>query len=233
MMFGLIAISVVFGLIGSVVSNRLKKKFAQYAQVPTSSGMSGREVAERMLRHYNIHDVEIVQEIVQGQGRLTDHYNPKTKTISLSPEVFGGRSVAAAAVAAHEVGHAVQHAEAYSMLQFRSAIVPLVQLSSSLQQYFFMFAFMMAGAVGNSMMLMIAVALFGVTALFSVVTLPVEFDASSRALAWLDTANVTRGAEYDGAKDALKWAAMTYVVGALAAVAQLLYFLMIFLSSRD
>jgi len=196
-MFGLIAISVVFGLIGSLVSNRLKSKFAQYAQIPTSSGMSGREVAERMLQHYNIQDVEIVQ----GQGRLTDHYNPKT--------------------------------EAYTMLQFRSAIVPLVQLSSNLQQYFFMFAFMMAGALGNSLILMIAVALFGVTALFSLITLPVEFDASSRALAWLDTANVTRGAEYDGAKDALKWAAMTYVVGALAAVAQLLYFLMIFLASDD
>ena len=228
-MFGLIAISVVFGLIGSLVSNRLKSKFAQYAQIPTSSGMSGREVAERMLQHYNIQDVEIVQ----GQGRLTDHYNPKTKTVSLSPEVYGGRSVAGAAVAAHEIGHAVQQAEAYTILQFRSAIVPLVQLSSSLQQYFFMFAFMMAGALGNSLILMIAVALFGVTALFSVITLPVEFDASSRALAWLDTANVTRGAEYDGAKDALKWAAMTYVVGALAAVAQLLYFLMIFLSSDD
>lgn len=229
MMFGLIAISVVFGLIGSVVGNRLKSKFAQYSQVPTSSGMSGREVAERMLQHYNIHDVEIVQ----GQGRLTDHYNPKTKTVSLSPEVYGGRSVASAAVAAHEVGHAVQHAEAYSMLQFRSAIVPLVQLSANLQQYFFMFAFVMAGSMGNSTFLIIAIALFAATALFSVVTLPVEFDASSRALAWLDTSNVTRGAEYDGAKDALKWAAMTYVVGALAAVAQLLYFVMIFMASDD
>lgn len=229
MLYGLIGISVVFGLIGSMVSGRLKSKFAQYSQVPTSSGLSGKEIALQMLQHYNIHDVEVVQ----GQGRLTDHYNPKSKIISLSPEVYGGRSVAAAAVAAHECGHAVQHAESYAMLQFRSAIVPVVQLSSSLQQYIFMFGFMMIGVIGNNAFLMGAIALFAVTALFSVVTLPVEFDASSRALAWLDNSNITRGTEYDGAKDALKWAAMTYVVAALAAVAQLLYFVMMFLSSDD
>jgi len=229
MFYGLIGISMVFGLIGGVVSNRLKSKFAQYAQVPTSSGLSGKEIAERMLRHYNVLDVQIVQ----GKGRLTDHYNPKTKTIALSPEVFGGRSVAAAAVAAHECGHAVQHAEAYSMLQLRSAIVPVVQLSANLQQYVFMAAIFMAGSMNSGLLLMGAIALFGVTTLFSVITLPVEFDASSRALAWLDTANITRGTEYDGAKDALKWAAMTYVVAALAAIAQMLYLVMIFMGSRD
>ena len=228
MFYGLIGISMVFGLIGGLVSSRLKSKFAQYAQVPTSSGLSGKEIAERMLRHYNVLDVEIVQ----GKGRLTDHYNPKTKTISLSPEVYGGRSVASAAVAAHECGHAVQHAEAYSMLQLRSAIVPVVQLSANLQQYVFMAAIFMASTMGNSLLL-VAIGLFAVTTLFSVITLPVEFDASSRALAWLDTANITRGTEYDGAKDALKWAAMTYVVAALAAIAQMLYLVMIFMGSRD
>lgn len=227
--YALIGISMVFGLIGSVVSGRLKSKFAQYAQIPTSSGLSGKEIAERMLRHYNVLDVDIVQ----GQGRLTDHYNPKTKTISLSPEVYGGRSVAAAAVAAHECGHAVQHAESYAMLTFRSAIVPVVQLSANLQQYVFMAAIFMAGSMNSGLLLMGAVALFGITTLFSVITLPVEFDASSRALAWLDTANITRGAEYDGAKDALKWAAMTYVVAALAAVAQLLYLVYMFMGSDD
>jgi len=227
--YALIGISVVFGLIGSVVSGRLKSKFAQYAQVPTSSGLSGKEIAERMLRHYNVLDVDIVQ----GKGRLTDHYNPKTKTISLSPEVYGGRSVAAAAVAAHECGHAVQHAESYAMLQFRSAIVPVVQLSANLQQYVFMAALFMAGSMNSGLLLMGAIALFGVTTLFSVITLPVEFDASSRALAWLDTANITRGTEYDGAKDALKWAAMTYVVAALAAISQLLYLVFMFMGSDD
>ena len=147
--------------------------------------------------------------------------------------MFGGRSVAAAAVAAHEVGHAIQHAESYAMLQFRSAIVPIVQISSKIQSFIFMFGFAMLGSSGSSILLLVAVAVFSVTALFSVVTLPVEFDASNRALAWLEDTNITRGAEHEGAKDALKWAAMTYVVGALAAVAQLLYFLMIFLSSDD
>jgi len=226
---GLIIISAVFGMIGSFVSNKLKSKFSKYAQMPTSSGLSGREVAERMLQYYNIYDVQITQ----GKGRLTDHYNPKTKIVNLSPEVFGGRSVAAAAVAAHEVGHAVQHAESYAMLQFRSAIVPIVQLSSKVQSFIFMFGFALAGSTGNSLMLLVAVAAFAVTALFSVVTLPVEFDASNRALAWLEDTNITRGAEHEGAKDALKWAARTYVVGALAAVAQLLYLLVMFLGSRD
>jgi Zn-dependent membrane protease YugP len=226
---GLIIISAIFGVIGGIVSNRLKSKFSKYAQMPTSSGLSGREVAQRMLDYYNIHDVQITQ----GQGRLTDHYNPKTKIVNLSPEVYGVRSVAAAAVAAHEVGHAVQHAESYAMLQFRSAIVPIVQLSSKIQSMLFMFGFAMIGAIGNETFLFVAIAAFAVTALFSIVTLPVEFDASNRALAWLENANITRGIEHDGAKDALKWAAMTYVVGALAAIAQLLYLVMLFLGSDD
>ena len=229
MILGLIIISAVFGMIGSVVSNRLKSKFSQYSQMPTSSGLSGKEVAEKMLQYYNIYDVQITQ----GQGRLTDHYNPRTKVVNLSPEVYGGRSVAAAAVAAHEVGHAIQHAESYAMLQFRSAIVPIVQISSKIQSALFMFGFAFAASMGQGLFLLIAVAAFAVTALFSVVTLPVEYDASNRALAWLESSNITRGAEHEGAKDALKWAARTYVVGALAAIAQLLYLLVMFLGSRD
>ena len=229
MILGLIIISAVFGMIGSVVSNKLKSKFSKYAQMPTSSGLSGREVAERMLKYYNIFDVQITQ----GKGRLTDHYNPKTKMVSLSPEVFGGRSVAAAAVAAHEVGHAVQHAESYAMLQFRSAIVPLVNISAKFQSLLFGIGFAFIGLMDSPIVLILAVATFAITALFSVVTLPVEYDASNRALAWLESSGITRGAEHEGAKDALKWAARTYVVGALAAVAQLLYLLVIFLGSRD
>lgn len=229
LIYGLMGISMVFGLIGSFVSKRLQSKFSKYAQMPTSSGLSGKEIAQKMLEYYNIHDVQITQ----GKGRLTDHYNPQTKIVNLSPEVYGGRSVAAAAVAAHEVGHAIQHAESYAMLQFRSAIVPIVQVSSKLQSYIFMFGFVLAGVIGNGMFLLVAVAIFAVTALFSVITLPVEFDASNRALAWLEDTNITRGAEHEGAKDALKWAARTYIVGALAAVAQLLYLLMMFLNSRD
>ena len=231
MIYGLIIISMVFGVLGSLVSSRLKSKFAKYSQIPTSSGLSGREVAQRMLSYYNINDVQITQ----GKGRLTDHYNPKTKTVNLSPEVYGGRSVAAAAVAAHEVGHAVQHAEAYPMLQFRSAIVPIVNLSAKFQSMLFGFGFLLIGmGSGNgSIVLILAIAAFAVTALFSLVTLPVEYDASNRALKWLETSNITLGVEHQGAKDALKWAARTYLVAALAAVAQLLYLVFIFMGSRD
>jgi len=219
----------VFGLIGKFVSGKLQRKFAQYAQMPTSSGMSGQEVAAEMLRYYNINDVQITE----GRGRLTDHYNPKTRVVSLSPDVYRGRTVSAAAVAAHEVGHAVQHAESYAMLQFRSAIVPIVQFSSRIQQFIFGAGLMFAAALESPFVLLGAVVIFAITALFSVVTLPVEFDASNRALAWLENAGITRGREHDGAKDALKWAAMTYVVGALAAIAQLLYILMIFLNNKN
>ena len=227
--YGLMGISMVFGFLGSMVSKRLQSKFTHYSQIPTSSGLSGKEIAEQMLKHYNIHDVQVLQ----GKGRLTDHYNPKSKIINLSPEVYGGRSISSAAVAAHECGHAVQHAESYAMLQFRSAIVPIIQVSSNIQKYLFMMGFMLIGFIGNANFLLIAIALFGMTALFSVITLPVEFDASKRALAWLDDSNITRGTEYDGAKDALKWAAMTYVVGAAAAVAQVVYLVFMFLQTQN
>lgn len=228
MYMGLIVISVIFTGIGMLISGRLKSKFAHYSKMPTQSGVSGAEVARQMLQHYGIQDVQIVQ----GQGMLTDHYNPQTKTVSLSPEVFQGRHVAAAAVAAHECGHAVQHATAYSMLQMRSALVPVVQISASLQQYLFMFGLVGMASFNSPIILLIAIAAFAVTTLFSLVTLPVEFDASRRALVWLDNSNVARGQEYAGAKDALNWAALTYVAAALAALVQLLYLVMMFLNRR-
>lgn len=228
MYMGLIIISIVFTGIGMLISGRLKSKFARYSQMPTGSGLSGAEVARQMLEHFGIRDVRIVQ----GEGMLTDHYNPQTKTVSLSPEVFQGRHVAAAAVAAHECGHAVQHANAYAMLQMRSALVPVVQISASLQQYLFMFGLVGMASFNSPIILMIAIAAFGVTTLFSLITLPVEFDASRRALVWLDSSNVARGQEYDGAKDALSWAALTYVAAALAALVQLLYLVMMFLNRR-
>jgi uncharacterized protein len=218
-------------LVGFLVSNRLKSKFAHYSRIGTSNGKSGAQVAVDMLRHYGIHDVQVVE----GQGYLSDHYNPQNKTIALSPEVYNGRSISAAAVAAHECGHAVQHAEAYSMLTLRSRLVPIVNLSAGVQQFLFMGAMFGMGvsASAGGMMMMILVATFGITALFSLVTLPVEFDASNRALAWLDNSGYLQGQEYDGAKDALWWAAMTYVTQALAALVMFLYFLLRFVGSNE
>ena len=220
----------VFALIGWWVSSKLKSKFNHYSQIGTRNGKSGREVAEDMLRYYGIHDVQVVM----GQGFLSDHYNPANKTVSLSPEVYEGRTIAAAAVAAHECGHAVQHDTAYAFLQFRSMMVPVVQISSTIQQYIFMAAMfgLGAGFGGNTLMLVMVIT-FGLTALFSLVTLPVEFDASNRALAWLDRSGYMRGQEHDGAKDALWWAAMTYVVAALSALVTFLYFLLSFLGRND
>jgi uncharacterized protein len=230
-MIGYYVIIGLFALFGWLVSSRLKSKFAKYAQVPTRAGMSGEEVAYAMLRHYGVSGVRVVM----GQGMLTDHYNPTNKTVSLSPDVFQGRTVAAAAVSAHEVGHAIQHDKAYAMLGFRSKIVPMVNISSRIQQFLFMgFMFGLAASpfLGQIFMLALVVT-FGITALFSLVTLPVEFDASRRALVWLDETGVAEGAEYEGAKDALWWAAMTYVVSALSALTMFLYFLMQYLGSRN
>ena len=226
---GLMIISLVMTGIGMLVSGRLQSKFKHYAQVSLPNGMSGQEVAEAMLRHYNIHDVKVLP----ASGFLTDHYNPGDKTVNLSEAVFHERSVAAAAVAAHECGHAVQHATAYSMLQMRSAIVPMVNFANGIQQFLFMASMLLVGSMGQTWLLLIAIAVFGITALFSLITLPVEFDASRRALAWLDQSGVAKGAAYDGAKDALWWAAMTYVAAALAALASLIYLVLRFLQSQD
>lgn len=213
-------------LVGWAVQSRLKSVFDQYSRVGMRSGLTGAEVAERMLRHYNIRDVKIVP----GKGYLTDHYNPMTKTVSLSEAVYSSRSIAAAAVAAHECGHAVQHATTYPMLQLRSRLVPVVQVASGLQQYLLMAALLFMGTFPE--LLLITIIAFGATTLFSLITLPVEFDASKRALAWLDRAGITSADEYRGAKKALWWAAMTYVAAALASLVMLLYLVLRYMQSR-
>ena len=220
----------VFTGLGMLMQNRLKSVFAKYGEYGTASGKTGREVAEDMLAYYNIHDVKVVP----GQGSLTDHYNPGTKTIALSEPVYNSKSISAAAVAAHECGHAIQHATSYSMLTMRSAIVPVVNFSAKAQKFLFMGMMMGMGAslISTNLMLTILTATFGITALFAVVTLPVEFDASKRALAWLDDTGYVQGAEYDGAKKALNWAAMTYIVSALSAIVMFLYFFMQMQNSR-
>jgi hypothetical protein len=216
----------IFSLIGAGVSSKLKSKFNHYSKIGIRSGMTGLEVAHAMLDHYGITGVKVVQ----GQGYLSDHYNPRTKTVSLSPAVYQGRSIAAAAVAAHECGHVVQHDTAYNMLTLRSNLVPVVQFSSKIQQFLFIGLIVgMGSGLGGSTLLLVLVATFGITALFSLITLPVEFDASRRALAWLDASGIAVGAEYDGAKDALWWAAMTYVSQALASLVIFLYFLLSFM----
>ena len=217
----------VLSIVGFVVSNRLKSKFHHYSQIGLRSGMSGSEIAESMLRHYQIYDVKVVM----GQGFLSDHYNPLTKTVNLSPQVYEGRSVAAAAVAAHECGHAVQHANAYSMLQLRSTLVPVVNIAAQAQQFLLIGAFLFINTMPG--LLLVTIIAFAITTLFAFITLPVEFDASRRALAWLDSSGRTQGAEYDGAKDALWWAAMTYVSAALSALVMLVYLVLRYLGSRD
>lgn len=225
-MGGLIAIGLVFMVLGMFVQWRLKSKFAEYSQVGLSNGMSGHDVAERMLHDNGIFDVRITEV----EGQLTDHYNPTDKTVNLSPDVYNGRSVASAAVAAHECGHAVQHAVAYAPLKMRSALVPTVSICNTLIQYFNMgmlffggFIFYNQGLVSTTLLTVLVAANLGVT-LFALITLPVEFDASRRALAWVESRGIANRNEYADAKDALWWAATTYVVAALGALANLIYF---------
>ena len=230
MTLGIIFISVIFMVIGMIVQFTLKSKFKKYGEIPTSSGLSGKEVAEKMLNDNGIYDVQVVST----SGFLSDHYDPTKKTVNLSADVFEGRNVSAAAVAAHECGHAVQHATSYSMLKLRSSLVPVVQISSNMAQWVILIGMgMFTIGGGNPTVLLIGIILFAASTLFSVITLPVEFDASARALKWLDTSNITRGAEHAGAKDALKWAAMTYVVAALASIAMLVQYILIYLGRSD
>ncbi|TDQ76544.1 zinc metallopeptidase [Sphingobacterium yanglingense] len=227
---GIWILLIVIGIISMIVQTRFKNKFKKYSEMPLTSGLSGAEIAQKMLHDNNIYDVNIVSV----EGQLTDHYNPGDRTVNLSPEVYHGRSVAAAAVAAHECGHAVQHATAYSWLQFRSSMVPIVNFSSKIVSFTLMIGVMLAIFSKSFLLLQIGVAALAVTTVFSFITLPVEFDASKRALAWLDRANVTHSQEeHDGAKDALKWAAMTYVIAALSALVTLLYYASILLGRRD
>ena len=216
-------------LIGWMVSARLKSKFKEYSQTHLSRDLTGAEIARLMLADNGIHDVQVVSV----EGQLTDHYNPATKTVNLSEGVYHGRNATATAVAAHECGHAVQHATAYGPLVFRSRMVPVVQFSANIVNWILMAGIILLASTNNSTVLLIGIILMSVTVLFSLVTLPVEFDASNRALAWLDRTNITNSEEYPMAKDALKWAATTYVVAALAAVVTLIQYVMIFLNSRE
>ena len=221
-----------FMVVSFAVQQRLKSKFKKYSQVGLGSGLSGREIAEKMLKDNGIYDVRITSV----PGELTDHYNPGNKTVNLSQEVYYGRSAAAAAVAAHEVGHAVQHAKAYSMLEFRSALVPLQNASGKIINAVFML--MLVGAFFVNMIpyditILTIIGCYTIFTLFAFVTLPVEFDASKRALAWMTSNGVVSSQEHYKAKDALKWAAMTYVVAAIASLVTLAYWVMTFLANRD
>lgn len=225
---GSMLIGIVMMLISWLVSSRLQSKFEHYSNVYLRNGMSGAEIAEKMLQDHGIYDVKVIST----PGRLTDHYNPMDKTVNLSEAVYSQRNAAAAAVAAHEVGHAVQHAQAYNWLMLRSKLVPAVQLSSSLVQWVLLAGILMINTFPN--LLLIGIVLFAVTTLFSIITLPVEYDASNRALAWLKNKNMLGQEEYAGAEDSLKWAARTYLVAAIGSVATLLYYVMRYLgASRE
>lgn len=223
----------IIALVSFAVSAKLKSKFEHYSNVHLRNGMSGAEIAQKMLQDNGIYDVKVIST----PGRLTDHYNPSDKTVNLSEAVYNQRNAAAAAVAAHEVGHAVQHATAYSMLQFRSAMVPVVNISSGMSQWLVFIGLALGAAAKMGFGFYIAIAglvLMGLATLFSVITLPVEYDASNRALAWLKTKNMLSPQEYDGAEDSLKWAARTYLVAAIGAIASLIFWaLQVFGGRRD
>ncbi|MDB5206271.1 MAG: zinc metallopeptidase [Flavisolibacter sp.] len=221
-------VSLIFVGISMLVSSILKRRFTALGKIPLAARLTGKEVAEKMLRESGIYDVKVVSV----EGFLSDHYNPANKTINLSPEVYNNYSISAAAVAAHETGHAVQHATAYTWLNLRSKLVPAVQFSSGIVNWVLLIGVFMA-ASGNSTLLLGGIILFAATVVFSIVTLPVEFDASRRALQWLERTNVTNADEYPKAKNALTWAAMTYVVAAMAAIVTLVQYVMIYMGGRD
>lgn len=226
-MIGIYVISIAFMLIGWLVSMQLKRKFKQYSEVTIGTGMSGKEIAEKMLHDNGINDVKVLSV----EGQLTDHYNPLEKTVNLSHDVYYGRSAAAAAVSAHECGHAVQHATAYTWLQMRSALVPVVSFGSKWVQWVLLAGILLVNTFPS--LLLIGIVMFGVITLFSFVTLPVEFDASKRAMVWLETNRIANPQEFTMSKDALWWAAMTYVVAALSALATLAYYIMVYMGRRD
>ena len=214
-------------IVSFIVQSSLKSKFDKYSKVPLYTGMTGREVAEKMLRDNGIYDVRVIST----PGMLTDHFNPTNKTVNLSESVYSSCSVAAAAVAAHECGHAVQHARAYAPLQMRSALVPVVQFSSSIMSWILLAGILLINSFPQ--LLLIGICLFAMTTLFSFITLPVEIDASRRALVWLNSAGITNASNHGMAKDALKSAAYTYVVAALGSLATLVYYIMIYMGRRE
>ena len=222
-------IIIAVGIAGMIVQARLRSVFNKYSNVWLYNGMSGAEIAAKMLRDHNIHDVQITRT----GGMLTDHYNPATKTVNLSDGVFSSRSIAAAAVACHECGHAIQHAEGYAPLKLRSSLVPIVNFSSSMAQWVIIIGLIMMSVSGSALVCWIGVAMIAMSALFSIVTLPVEYNASDRALEWLETTRTLRDDEMDGARISLRWAARTYLVAALSAIASLLYYITLINNRRD
>ncbi|WP_297336446.1 zinc metallopeptidase [Algoriphagus sp.] len=227
----IILIVVVFAILGFVVSSRLKSKFKKYSQTALEANLSGAEIAKLMLADHNIHDVQVLSV----EGQLTDHYNPMNRTVNLSPDVYYGRNAAAAAVAAHECGHAVQHAKNYAWLNLRSTLVPIQNISGKILNVVLIASLFGGFALGLPVPLIgyIVVGSYSVMTLFTLVTLPVEFDASNRALTWVQNRNIVTASEYAMSKDALKWAAMTYVVAALASLATLAYYIFVFFGNRD
>ncbi|MDX5585134.1 MAG: zinc metallopeptidase [Aureibaculum sp.] len=232
-MLGFYIIIGVISLLSWLVSNKLKKKFKHYSNLHLRNGMSGAEIAQKMLIDHGITDVKVIST----PGMLTDHYNPKNKTVNLSEGVYNQRNTAAAAVASHEVGHAVQHAKAYEWLQLRSKLVPTVSVTSKLSQWLVIGGIILGAASGNTgigfIIAIIGLGFMALATLFSFITLPVEYDASNRALAWLKTNNMVSQDEYEGSQDALKWAARTYLVAALGSLAMLLYWGLQILGGRD
>ena len=226
---GIWLIIIFFMIVGGIVSNRLKNKFKKYSNIPLESGLTGKEVAEKMLNDNGITDVKVISVA----GRLTDHYNPQDKTVNLSADVYNTNSIAAAAVAAHECGHAVQHATAYAWLQMRSAMVPAVAFSSKMLNFIFIAMILGAYFISFNIAILGVIIFQAAITLFTLVTLPVEFDASNRALVWLKQSNITSEHNHPMAQDALKWAAGTYMVAALASLTQLAYYVMLYLGNRD
>jgi Zn-dependent membrane protease YugP len=225
---GSMIIGGVIMLFSWLVSNRLKSKFEHYSKLTLRNGMSGAEIAEKMLADHGIRDVKVIST----PGRLTDHYNPTDKTVNLSEAVYNQRNAAAAVVAAHECGHAVQHAQAYEWLTMRSKLVPVVEIASNYMQWVLLAGILMLNTFPS--LLLIGIILFAATTIFSIITLPVEYDASNRALAWLKNKNMLGQEEYAGAEDSLKWAARTYLVAALGSIATLLYYIMRYMgATRD
>ena len=226
-MLGAYIIGIVFAIIGLIVSGVLKSKFKKYSQIPVKGGLTGKDIAERMLAENGIHDVQVISVA----GQLTDHYNPVNKTVNLSELVYSSDSIAAAAVAAHECGHAVQHATAYSWLQMRSKMVPIVGVTSGWVPWVIIGGIIVGGSLGQTLLLA-GIILFGILNLFSFLTLPVEIDASNRAISWLQGSSLAGTMEMGKAKDALNWAGYTYVVAALGSLATLIYYIMLYMSRR-
>ena len=230
---GYLMIFIAFLIISSLIGSQLRSRFRRYSKIPVNYGMTGKEVAEKMLHENGIHDVRVTSV----QGQLTDHYNPAARTVNLSPDVYHGSSIASAAIAAHECGHAVQHARAYAFLQFRTALVPLQNISAKIMNIIFavmFFGFLfLPGVISFESALYIIIACYVIFSLFALVTLPVEIDASRRALAWLNRSRITSYETHDKARDALKWASYTYLVAAISSLAMLFYFIMLLGGRRN